>query len=81
MREQFGFRYGRLEREVFARSIPMLRRACRLAPRRLRYFPAYLEAERRMAGKPERDPIGRMLEKVALRSLQPSRSFWARSQT
>lgn len=78
LREQFGFRYGRLEREVFARSIPVLRRARRHAPRRLRYFPAYLEAERRMAGKPERDPIGRMLEKIALRSLQPSRSFWAR---
>lgn len=81
LREQFGFRYGRLEQQVFARSIPLLRRACRLAPRRLRYFPAYLEAERRMAGKPARDPIGRMLEKVALRSLQPSRSFWARSQS
>src|SRR5690606_11912773 len=27
LREQFGFRYGRLEHQVFDRSIPMLRRA------------------------------------------------------
>lgn len=78
LRTQFGFSYGRIEREVFERSIPMLRVAHRVAPRRLRYFPAYLEAERRVAGKPERDPIGRLLEKVALKGLQPSKSFWAR---
>lgn len=78
LRAQFGFPFGRVEREVFDRSIPMLRAARRVAPRRLRYFPAYLEAERRMAGKPERDPIGRWLEKVALRSLQPSKAFRAR---
>jgi len=79
LREQFGFRFGPLEREIFARSIPMLRVAHRLAPRHLRYFPAYLEAERRVAGKAERDPIGRAIERIALRSLQPSKSFWRRA--
>lgn len=78
LRAQFGFPYGRVEREVFERSIPALRLAVRMAPRRLRYFPAYIEAERRVAGKPARDPVGRMLEKLALRSLQPSRAFWER---
>lgn len=75
LRVQFGFPYGRVEREIFDRSIPALRLAVRMAPRRLRYFPAYIEAERRVAGKPERDPVGRMLEKLALRGLQPSRAF------
>ncbi len=78
LRSQFGFRYGPVERAVFERSLPMLRAGVRLAPRRLRYFPAYVEARRRVAGKPERDPVGRLLEKVALRSLQPSRAFWER---
>jgi uncharacterized protein (DUF2236 family) len=74
LREQFGFRWGRVEREVFDRSIPMLRIGHRLAPRRLRYFPAHVEAQRRMAGKRERDRVGRLIERVALRSLPPSRS-------
>jgi uncharacterized protein (DUF2236 family) len=73
LREQFGFPFGRVEREIFDRSIPMLRGAHRVLPRRLRYFPAYIEAERRISGLPERDPIGRLIERVALRGLQPSR--------
>jgi uncharacterized protein (DUF2236 family) len=78
LREQLGFAYGPLERAVFERSIPLLRAAHHVLPRRLRYFPAYVEAERRLAGKREHDPVGRWLEQVALRSLQPSKSFWAR---
>jgi uncharacterized protein (DUF2236 family) len=75
VRDAFGLPFGRAERQVFERSIPVLRAARRAAPRRLRYFPAYLEAERRMAGKKERDIFGRVLEKVALRSMQPSRGL------
>ncbi len=75
LRDQFGFPFGPIEREVFERSIPLLKVGHRLAPRRLRYFPAYVEAERRMAGKRELDRVGRFLERVALRSLQPSKAF------
>ncbi len=78
LREQFGFSFGRIEREIFDRSFPALRAIHRVSPRRLRYFPAYIEARRRVAGKPERDPVGRLLEKLALRSIKPSKYFWER---
>lgn len=71
LRDQFGFRFGPVERQLFERSLSVLRAAHHAAPRRLRYFPAYLEAQRRMAGKPERDYVGRLLERLALMSLQP----------
>jgi uncharacterized protein (DUF2236 family) len=78
LREQFGFSYGPIERALFARSIPALRAVHRVTPRRLRYFPAYIEARRRIAGKEPRDPLGRLLERVALRSIKPSKSFFER---
>ena len=51
LREQFGFRWGRRERLVFAQSLPVLRAAHRLSPGRLKHFPAYVDAERRLAGE------------------------------
>ncbi len=78
LRDRFGLSFGRIEREVFARSVAALRAGHRFVPRRLRYFPAYVEAERRLAGKRERDPLGRLIERVALKSLEPSRIFRSR---
>lgn len=80
LRDQFGFSFGRVEREVFERSITSLRALLRVTPGRLRYFPAYIEAERRVAGKDPRDRIGRFLERVAIRSIKPSKAFFERER-
>jgi len=69
LREQFDFRWGPIERVLFRRSIPVLRAAHRAAPGRLKYFPAYIEATRRLAGHKGPDRVGRWLEKAALRSI------------
>lgn len=71
LREQFRIRFGPFEQQIFARSIPLLKAAHRLAPPSLRFFPAYLEARRRVMGKTPRAPLGRALERIALRSMQP----------
>ena len=69
LRTQFGLRWGPLERVLFRRSIPVLRAARRASPKRLRYYPAYIEATRRLDGHQGPDRIGRWLERVALRGL------------
>jgi uncharacterized protein (DUF2236 family) len=74
LREAFGFRFGPRERVIFERSISALRTMLRVTPRRLRYFPAYIEAERRVAGRASRDRVGRMLERVALRGIRPTQA-------
>lgn len=71
LRAQFGFAWGRREEAIFARTVPMLRAAYRAAPRRVRLFPAYVEARRRIAGQPERDPFGRLLERLAMKAIEP----------
>lgn len=71
LRPTFGFAYGVRERAIFRASIPLLRAAVRAAPDRLRYFPAYLDARRRIADEPGRDLIASWLEQLALASLQP----------
>jgi uncharacterized protein (DUF2236 family) len=83
LREQFGFAWGPVERQVFARSIPLLRLAHRATPGRIKYFPAYVEACRRLEGKPAPDVLGRALEGLVLRGLMPRqgtsggrRLFW-----
>jgi len=72
LRAQYGFSWSAMDRRIFARSVPLLRAGRRVLPRRLRYFPAYVEARRRLAGKPERDQVGRWIERMALRSLAPA---------
>jgi uncharacterized protein (DUF2236 family) len=69
LREQFGMRFGRFERAVFGSSVRLLRSAYRRAPRRLRYVPAYVEATRRISGHPGPDRFGRLLERIAIRTL------------
>ena len=57
LREQFGFRWGRRERLVFAQSLPVLRAAHRLSPGRLKHFPAYVDAERFSLAVPSAKPV------------------------
>jgi uncharacterized protein (DUF2236 family) len=74
LRAPFGFAWGEAERRAFQRSLGVLRVAHRTMPRRFKYFVAYVEAARRLEGKPEHDRFGRWLERVALRSLEPAAS-------
>ncbi|AKF09821.1 oxygenase MpaB family protein [Sandaracinus amylolyticus] len=73
LREQLELPFGPRERAIFERSIPLLRATYRTTPKRLRYFPDYVEAKRRLAGKPAHDAFGRALEKIALRAIEPVR--------
>ncbi len=70
LRTQFDFAWGPLERAVFARSLPVLRAAHRLSPARLKYFPAYVDARRRLAGRTTPDYFGWWIEQAALRGLR-----------
>lgn len=72
LRGPFELPFGPLERAVFAGSVPSLRVAHRALPRRLRYFPDYVEAHRRIRGQAPRDRIGRALEHFALEAIRPS---------
>jgi len=72
LRAPFELPFGPLERAVFAASIPSVRLAHRALPRRLRYFPDYVEAQRRVRGQEPHDRIGRALEHFALEAIRPS---------
>ena len=72
-REELGFLpWGPREQATFARTVPALKAAYAITPRRLRWFPAYVEARRRMQGKREHDRVGRFLERIALEALRPA---------
>ena len=69
LRGQFDIRWGLFERAVFESSIRLLRGAYRRTPKRLRYVPAYVEATRRLSGRGGSDRFGRLLERIAIRTL------------
>jgi uncharacterized protein (DUF2236 family) len=69
LRESFALPWGRREQAIFARSTVLLRAGYRVVPRRLRYFPDYVEAGRRVAGAPARDRLGRWLEALAIAAM------------
>lgn len=72
MRAEFDLPYGKLEEAIAERTTSLLRAMRKGTPRRLRYFPDYVEAIRRVNGRSPTDRVGRLLEKVALAALEPS---------
>ena len=64
LREEFGLAFGTFERAISETSIAALRASWWLLPGALRYLPAYREAERRIAGRPGRDPVGMLLDQL-----------------
>jgi uncharacterized protein (DUF2236 family) len=62
LREAYGLPFGRRERAAFDVSLATLRAAWRVLPERLRHLPAYVTAERRLAGVDGPDLIGRVTE-------------------
>lgn len=72
LREPFGLRYTRRDAMVFHSSLRTLRHTYPLLPRRLRDVPAYVEANKRLAGDETPDQFGRTIEKLALRVVAPA---------
>lgn len=66
LRDAFGLRFGRRERLAFEASLRALRALRRALPPSLRYQPAYLDALRRLEGKPGRHRIGELVERYVL---------------
>jgi uncharacterized protein (DUF2236 family) len=64
LREEFGLAFGPLERAISETSVAALRASWWLLPGAVRYLPAYREAERRIAGRPGRDPVGILLDQL-----------------
>ncbi|MBO6936962.1 MAG: DUF2236 domain-containing protein [Deltaproteobacteria bacterium] len=72
LREPFGLRYTRRDALLFHSSLRTLRSTYPLLPRRLRDVPAYVEAQKRLAGDETPDQFGRTIEKLALRVVAPA---------
>lgn len=64
LRAEFGLGFGPLECAVSETSVAALRASWWLLPASLRYLPAYRDAERRVAGRPGRDPIGAVVDRL-----------------
>jgi len=73
LRDEYGLRYGLREKLIHRTSTGFMRRTLPLVPDRIRYFPAYLDARRRLDGVAGRDPVGEFMERVVLAGLSPTR--------
>lgn len=72
LREGFGLRLGLAERVLLRSSRAVLRAAIPRLPDHLRYFPDYLDAQRRLAGHPGRDRRSHANARRFLRLLRPT---------
>jgi uncharacterized protein (DUF2236 family) len=72
VREGYGMRFNLADRVLFETSIVALRNTLPRLPPRLRFTPAYVEAKRRVEGRPAVDPAGRKVEQMVLDFIQPS---------
>jgi len=73
LRDELGLPISRHE-ELLARALVQASgTAYRMLPRRLRYVPAYVEANSRIQDRESPDRVGRAIEKVLLRWLAPPR--------
>ena len=64
LREAFELPFEEKEQRSFERWLRWLRRVLPRLPRRLRYLPPYLEAQRRLAGLHSRDRVGELLQRL-----------------
>lgn len=64
VRAAYGLDYGALERRVFDASIATLRATWWLLPRYTRFLPAYLDAERRLAGLTGTHPMVPVMDRL-----------------
>lgn len=65
LRQQFGLPWTRRDRAIFHGSLAAVRHAYPRLPRRLRYVPSYVRAQRRLRGIEAPDRIGDLIERLA----------------
>jgi len=68
LREEYGFAYSP---HRFRRAERRLRMLHRMTPRRLRYIPSYLEAQRRLKGTDAHDCVGERFYQGLMKLLLP----------
>lgn len=66
LRDAYGMPFRSLQRFTFKVSMAVIGFVWSKLPGRLRYLPAYVEANRRMKGLPERDTFGRRIEDLVV---------------
>jgi uncharacterized protein (DUF2236 family) len=66
LRSEFALPWGPSEERLAARTLALVARTWRWLPERVRFLPAYVDAERRCAGRGP-DPVARVVERVAAR--------------
>ena len=74
VREGFALPFGPAEEASFQRTIVAVERAWPWIPERLRWVPDYVEARRRIAGRPRPDRVGRAVQQLILSSVKPQRA-------
>jgi uncharacterized protein (DUF2236 family) len=71
LRDAYGLSFGRAEALVHAGTLRAVESAWPRLPLRLRFVPEYVEAVRRLEGKPRRDTVGRAVQQAILSSVRP----------
>ena len=71
IREGFGLPFGPAEEASFHRTLWAVTRGWPLLPDRARWVPDYVEARRRLDGRPRRDRLGRAVQQLILGSIKP----------
>lgn len=74
LRAELGMSWTERDEAIARRSTTLLRAIQARTPERLRFFPDYVEATRRVKGQTPRDPVGRLMEKIALKAIEPPRA-------
>jgi uncharacterized protein (DUF2236 family) len=74
IREGFGLSFGPAEEASFRRTLRAVERLWPRLPDRLRWVPDYVEARRRLDGRPRPDTLGRAVQQRILNSLKPQRA-------
>jgi uncharacterized protein (DUF2236 family) len=70
VRAGYGLPFSRADELVYDASLRALRLGWRRLPARLRLRPEYVEARRRLAGRPRPDRLGRALQDALLRAVR-----------
>jgi uncharacterized protein (DUF2236 family) len=71
IREGYGLPFGPAEEATYRSTLRAVARVWPLLPERTRWVPDYVEARRRVAGRPRTDKLGRSVQQMILSSIRP----------
>lgn len=71
VREGYELPFGPAEEATYRSTLRAVERAWPLIPERMRWVPDYVEARRRVAGRPRPDRLGRAVQQAILSSIKP----------